>query len=268
MAIDLITRNEWNARRPKGAYTPINSTRGAKVHYTGGVVPASIVHDHAICVRLVQGFQNHHMDGNGWMDLAYSMAACPHRKVFEGRGPHKLTAANGAGLNSQHYSVLALVGSSGFTQPNPGLLHGIRDAIDYLRAHGRAGNEIRGHRDGFSTSCPGKPLYDWVKDGAPRPGGGAGPGTPGGQTPKPPAKPPSTGKQSAWPGRYLAYKPDALMSGADVAQWQRMLRKRGYTIDVDGKFGKMTRAATIVLQRAAGEVPDGIVGPNTWRAGF
>ncbi|MEU4331443.1 peptidoglycan recognition protein family protein [Nonomuraea dietziae] len=262
MAIDLITRRDWNARRPAGAYTPINSTRGVKVHYTGGVVPASIVQDHAVCVRLVQGFQKHHMDGNGWMDFAYSLAACPHRKVFEGRGPHKLTAANGAGLNSQHYSVLALVGSSGFTRPNNGVLHGIRDAIDYLRQHGRAGNEIRGHRDGFSTTCPGQPLYDWIKDGAPRPGGEPA-GNGGGQSK--PTKP--SGKPGAWPGRYLAYKPDALMRGQDIADWQRMLKRKGYTVDVDGVFGKMTRAATIVLQRAAGEVPDGIVGPNTWRIG-
>ncbi|WP_433542020.1 peptidoglycan recognition protein family protein (plasmid) [Streptosporangium sandarakinum] len=264
MGIDLITRREWKARAPKGAYTPISSTRGVKVHYTGGKVPADLADpgNHHKCVELVRGFQNHHMDGNGWLDLAYSMVACPHRKVFEGRGPGRLTAANGAGLNSQHYSVLALVGSSGLTHPNDGVLHGVLDAIDYLRDHGRAGKEIKGHRDGFSTDCPGGPLYEWVRRGAPRPGGSA-PARPA--TPKPtPAKPKPSG---GWPGRYLAYKPDAMMTGEDVAAWQRILKRNHHTIDVDGKFGRMTRAATVVLQREHGEVPDGIVGPRTWALG-
>ncbi|MER5322285.1 peptidoglycan recognition protein family protein [Streptosporangium roseum] len=267
MSIDLITRRDWKARAPKGAYTPISGTRGVKVHYTGGHVPADIAHsdNHHKCVALVRGFQNHHMDGNGWMDLAYSMIACPHRKVFEGRGPNRLTAANGAGLNSQHYSVLALVGSSGFTQPNDGVLHGVLDAIGYLRDRGRAGTEIKGHRDGFSTSCPGGPLYAWVKRGAPRPGGNAGPARPDKPAPATPPKPAKPG--GGWPGRYLSYKPDAIMTGEDVAEWQRILKRNSYTVAVDGKFGKMTRAATVVLQRAEGEVPDGIVGPNTWQAG-
>ena len=31
--MDLITRAEWGARPPKGAYTRITSTKGTKVHY-------------------------------------------------------------------------------------------------------------------------------------------------------------------------------------------------------------------------------------------
>jgi hypothetical protein len=86
-----------------------------------------------------------------------------------GRGPHHLPAANGAGLNTGHYAVLGLGGSKGFTEPTDGLLHGILDAVDYLREHGNAGREIKGHRDGYATDCPGGPLYAWVKRGAPRP---------------------------------------------------------------------------------------------------
>src|SRR5690606_20045753 len=44
----------------------------------------------------------------------------------------------------------------------------IRDGIDLLRRHG-AGGEIKGHRDGYATACPGGPLYAWVQKGAPRP---------------------------------------------------------------------------------------------------
>ena len=169
MAIDLVTRAAWGARPPRGAYISVSSTRGVKVHYTGGRVDPAIVNDHAKCVAMVKSIQGGHMDGNGWLDIAYSMVACPHRKVFVGRGPRHLTAANGPGLNAGHYSVLGLVGNSGLVQPNDAMLHGILDAIGYLRQNGGAGREIKGHRDGYSTDCPGGPLYGWVRRGAPSP---------------------------------------------------------------------------------------------------
>lgn len=45
------------------------------------------------------------MDGNGWIDVGYSLLCCPHRKVFEGRGPGNVPAANVVGLNSAHYAA-------------------------------------------------------------------------------------------------------------------------------------------------------------------
>ncbi|WP_191897622.1 peptidoglycan recognition protein family protein [Planomonospora parontospora] len=143
-----------------------------KVHYTGGYVPPGIVDDHRICIELVLAFQRMHMSGGRgetYIDLGYSLVACPHQRVFMGRGPGVVPAANGAGLNSGHYAVLALVGSSGFTEPNDGMLHAVVDAIEYLRREGGAGREVKGHRDGYATSCPGGPLYAWVRAGARRP---------------------------------------------------------------------------------------------------
>jgi len=169
MAIDLVTRSEWGARAPKGAYSYLASTRGVKIHYTGGHVDPRTLTDHSRCVAAVRAIQAMHMDGNGWIDIGYTAVACAHRKVFVGRGPHHLPAANGPGLNSGHYAVLGLVGTSGVTHPPDAMLHGIRDAIEWLRREGGAGPEIKGHRDGYPTDCPGGPLYAWVRAGAPRP---------------------------------------------------------------------------------------------------
>ncbi|MFD0883721.1 hypothetical protein ACFQ08_04015 [Streptosporangium algeriense] len=180
MAIDLVTRAQWGAREPRGSYGRLTSTRGVKVHYTGGRVDPETLTDHSRCVAAVRGIQRGHMDGNGWIDIGYSLVVCSHRKVFVGRGPGHLPAANGAGLNSGHYAVLGLVGTSGVVMPPDTMLHGIRDAIEYLRAEGDVGTEIRGHRDGYSTDCPGDALYAWVQAGAPRP-----------STTVPPAVPPT-----------------------------------------------------------------------------
>lgn len=255
MAIDLVTRQEWNAREPRGNYERVSSTKGAKVHYTGDLVSPDIVNDHAKCVVLVRSIQKQHMDGNGWIDVGYSLLVCPHRKVFEGRGLHHLPAANGAGLNSGHYAVLGLVGSKGLVVPPDDMLHGIVDAIEYLRAEGGAGKEIKGHQDGFATDCPGEHLYAWVRRGAPRPGG---------TTPKPSTKPGV--KAPAWPGRLLEYPP--VMQGEDVRTWQAQMDKRGWDIDVDGLYGDQSADVAEAFQLEKGLVDDRMVGRLTWAAAW
>ncbi len=179
-----------------------------------------------------------------------TMLVCPHRKVFEGRGPHHVPAANGSGLNSGHYAVLGLVGSSGFTKPTDGVLHGILDAIEYLRDKGGAGKEIKGHRDGYSTSCPGEPLYAWVKRGAPRPGG----------APNPPEPHPS------FPGRTLKQPP--VMKGEDVRTWQRQMSDRGWAIDVDGLYGPGSSDVCKKFQKEKGLPVTGAVDRATWNAAW
>ncbi len=265
MAIDLVTRKEWGARAPRGSYTAISWTKGVKVHYTGGRVDPGVVKDHARCVTAVKAIQTMHMDGNGWLDIAYSMVACPHRKVFVGRGPGPLTAANGPGLNAGHYSVLALVGNAGLVEPPDGMLHGILDAIAYLREKGGAGKEIKGHRDGYATDCPGGPLYAWVKKGAPRPGGSGAPAT---TKPEPEQKPIEVvwdGDVPRFPGRVLKYTPGkAYMRGEDVKVWQAKLQRRGWDIDVDGLYGHESETVCKGYQRATKLVVSGQVDPTTW----
>ena len=251
--VDLVTRAEWGARAPRHPYQQLpGPPRGVKVHYTGGRVEPAILDDHVLCVAMVRSIQGYHMDGNGWLDIGYSMISCPHRKVFVGRGPHHLPAANGPGLNSGHYAVLGLVGTSGLVEPPDAMLHGILDAIDYLREHGGAGHEIEGHRDGYSTDCPGDALYAWVEAGAPRPGK---PVHQAGHVPP------------AWPGRLLKYPP--LMRGDDVRIWQReAVQGHGLALVVDGAYGSVSAEACRRIQRAAGLDIDGVVGPLTWAATF
>lgn len=164
----LVTRSGWGARAPKGS-SRLGGPNGVKVHYTGDPENPKMVDDHALCYERVRAIQRSHMDGNDWADIGYSALVCLHGVVFYGRGPHVLPAANGAGLNSGHYAVCGLIGRSGLTKPSEAMLHGIRDAIEWLRDEGDAGEQIRGHRDGYSTDCPGDELYAWVRKGAPRP---------------------------------------------------------------------------------------------------
>lgn len=163
----MITRAQWNARAREGKQH-LASTKGVKIHYMGSYVNPNLLTYHGKCPAAVRAVQNQHMDGNGWADIGYNYVVCPHGAVFEGRGIHVLPAANGAGLNTEHYAVLALVGNSGLVKPTIAMKNGLRDAIEYCRDKGDAGDEIKGHRDGYATECPGDLLYTWVKSGAKR----------------------------------------------------------------------------------------------------
>jgi hypothetical protein len=181
--MQLVTRAQlgW----PPSAAAPQATTLGTKVHYEGSPVPVSLLGDHSQCLTLWTAIRNAHLNdpNQGWIDIAYNFGVCPHGYVLEGRGLGKETGANGnQPLNHAHYAVCGLLGDSGLTQPTDAMLSGLRDAIEYLQAHG-AGPEIKGHRDGYATSCPGEPLYAWVQAGAPRPAAPVNPPTP---SPKPP----------------------------------------------------------------------------------
>jgi len=55
-------------------------------------------------------------------------------------------------------------------------------------------------------------------------------------------------------------------AGDEVREMQNLLVRHGATIEADGQFGGLTRAAVVDFQRGAGLGADGIVGPKTWEA--
>lgn len=173
----LVTRADlgW----PESAAPLQPTSLGVKVHYEGARVPRSLLDDHGACLREWQDVRVRQLGDRyeDWSDIAYNYAACPHGFLLEGRGVGRRSGANGnRRLNTDHYAVVGLVGGSGLTQPTDAMLGAIRDGIEVLRRHG-AGFDVKGHRDGFATACPGEALEAWVRAGAPRPGSGPGPGT-------------------------------------------------------------------------------------------
>lgn len=57
-------------------------------------------------------------------------------------------------------------------------------------------------------------------------------------------------------------------SGNGVSTWQREMNQNGYPLPVDGYFGPEDAYQCRRLQKAAGILVDGIVGPQTWAATF
>ncbi|MGW1177603.1 peptidoglycan-binding protein [Kitasatospora sp. NPDC002543] len=201
--LQLVDRAQWGARNwrePNGSIPYAGPRAGVKVHYLG---TAYNFDTHDTCPAYVRRLQASHMDDDRWSDIGYSFVVCEHGHVFEGRGLNRRNSANGdVPLNEAHYAVCGLIGSSGSTEPTPELLNGLRDAIEYCVRQGPAGPEIKGHRDGYSTDCPGPALYAWVTSGAPRP---SGPTTPPAPEPAPQPDPTPARYQNAVGGLSYGY---------------------------------------------------------------
>lgn len=237
---------------PASAAADWPTAKGVKVHYEGTAVH---IDSHDECVQEWKDIRASHLanKAEGYVDVAYNFGVCKHGYVLEGRGIRKKTGANGnQTLNGDHYSVVAFLGDSGDTQPTPEMIEGIKDAIAYLRRNG-AGNEIKGHRDGYATSCPGEPLYALVRSSALEPG----------DAPVPvPSPSPAPTPNHPWPGIYLKLG----ASGDVVRTVQARLRDRGWTIGVDGSFGPQTDRVVRAFQHDKNLTVDGIVGKLTWNA--
>ncbi|MFF7949433.1 peptidoglycan recognition protein family protein [Streptomyces griseorubiginosus] len=260
----LVTRSQlgW----PVSAAPTQTSTKGVKVHYEGTEVSTRLLTDHEACIAEWKAIRKSHLANKteGYSDIAYNYGACPHGYLLEGRGLGKRTGANGnQDLNRAHYAIVGLVGSEGLTEPTDAMLGAIRDGIELLRAHG-AGTEIKGHRDGYATSCPGGPLYAWVQKGAPRPAGTV--------TETTPAKP----RVSLAHIVYAARHDPAAAQGHTTYKTEVLLLERALKAEgllpgqyVDGSFGTKTVAAYARWQRSpagggyTGADADGIPGEKS-----
>jgi hypothetical protein len=160
-----------------------------------------------------------------------------------------------------------MVGSEGLTKPTDAQLNGLRDAIEWLRKDGGAGTEIKGHKDGYPTQCPGPALYAWVKKGAPRPAASGG-GTP---APSKPAKLPTVSLAKLV--KAAKADPKAAQGHQTYAAGVRLVEKAlrefgslGATYATDGSFGTVTVTAYAAWQRHlgyAGADADGIPGKTS-----
>jgi hypothetical protein len=71
----------------------------------------------------------------------------------------------------------------------------------------------------------------------------------------------------AWPGRVLLLS-SPNMRGEDVSTWQRQMKARGWSIEVDGLFGKGSDSVARRFQTEKHLVVDGQVGSVTWLASW
>lgn len=164
--VGFHSRSDLNMRLPRSvSYNITPSQGGCTKHYGGSSAPPS---DHADCIARWLSWQNYHMDGNGWADIAYTAGYCNHGYVLAGRGYGVRTAANGTDAGNDDWYAFTWIGGGTHTPTRQAL-----DALDWLvydaRRNGDAGNGVNSHRDHKSTECPGDYLDAYTVNPVPPP---------------------------------------------------------------------------------------------------
>lgn len=150
----IIKRGEWGAKGAKSvSYAKWPTGVTLWVHHTEGIEPApnaSVETEK----QVMRGLQTFHQNTRGWSDIGYSYVIMPSGRIYEGRG-YGIRGAHCPGHNNE--PSVAFAGSYDDHLPTKAAL----DAVYYVATITRS-KTWRGHREGYSTSCPGDRLYRWV----------------------------------------------------------------------------------------------------------
>jgi hypothetical protein len=166
--IKVFTRDDWDARAPRGSYAALGDLRSAVIHHGGPVgAPRWTFEDAAKTCRDWQAF---HQNTNGWTDIGYHFLVDALGRLYLGRPVWAL----GAHVLSQNSHRVGI----NFMQD--GRFHGLTfdqrktlrklmridhdrlklPALRKLANHPGADWGVFGHREvpGQSTVCPGNLL--------------------------------------------------------------------------------------------------------------
>ncbi|WP_369169825.1 peptidoglycan recognition protein [Streptomyces sp. R28] len=178
----IVTRRGWGAnegwRERQFVYT--KKVKAAFVHHTatGSKYWCSQV------PSLIRGIYRYHVKSMGWRDIGYNFLVDKCGNIYEGRAggvAKPVLGAHTLGFNTNSMGI-AVLGSYGSAKPTGASLKAVARLTawklglyganprgkTYLKSAGgnlyRKGKNVRlnvisGHRDGYSTECPGLQLY-------------------------------------------------------------------------------------------------------------
>ncbi len=159
---DIVSRSQWGARAAlniQSCATPHSPSR-ASIHHTTG----SQGGDPAARMR---GYQNFHMDTNGWCDIGYHFIVFEDGQILEGRD-HSRVGTHVGGQNTNNIGISLSGNFSGSTAPSEASLDAAGAVLGWVHNHYGVPlnrNDVRGHQEwpGQSTACPGANLLPQIE---------------------------------------------------------------------------------------------------------
>lgn len=136
---------------------PLEGVRGITVHYTASPTRAGVQ-----AVKVIAAYQAGPNAHEQFPALAYHLMVCGEGKVYwchdlDVRAWHHGGVVDGVARNASHIGVCYI----GAYEPNEAQFEGLRRAIKWCEAQLGRRLEVEGHRDTFSTRCPGATWAEW-----------------------------------------------------------------------------------------------------------
>lgn len=151
----IVSREEWGAAPPNGAYTPQYSLKGGVQHHSAyPALPANATFEQeAERMRLLQ---RGHL-AQGWTDIGYAYVVFPSGRIYEGR-PDEYVGAHTLNYNTG-YAGWCLDGNYEESEPTQAALDSCRRVRQIM---GVSGKPLYGHYQLNPTACPGKKLIPYL----------------------------------------------------------------------------------------------------------
>ncbi|XP_046565318.1 LOW QUALITY PROTEIN: uncharacterized protein LOC124274032 [Haliotis rubra] len=157
----IMARAVWGARLAGQGVGRLTATPQYVIIHHGASAGCSYRQD---CVRLMQSYQNFHMDGRGWSDIGYNFAIGDDGNVYEGRGWGAVGAHTG-GYNKVSVGI-AFIGKFNDREPSKAALDALMALLSYGVRYGELtpSYTLLGRRDvGYPTESPGDRLYEIIR---------------------------------------------------------------------------------------------------------
>lgn len=187
--VTYLPRSAWGARPSRGAVALVSSAvEGEALHWPGMAKPINATGDAGMrrVASALRGWQNYHMDGRGWSDIAYQVAIDQAGRAWTLRGLNIRSGANGDADVNRRFGAFLLVLAPG-EQPSAAMIATTKAVIaDFCKRFPGARVKPYGHQDvrprnsagEKTTDCPGPAAEALINAGAFTPGSSA----PGGGT--------------------------------------------------------------------------------------
>lgn len=163
-SITLFDRDDWRARPWRDWTNHGWDASEVFIHHTAD--EASGTDSLGDQKARMRGYQNYHMDVNGWSDIGYHYIVFPPfetdagtdipARIFQGRPRNHVPAAQ-QGHNTDTLAIAVVRGGDRRMYRNQ--RYAVEVLINWIKDRGAPLQTLGGHRDVTSTSCPGDGIY-------------------------------------------------------------------------------------------------------------
>ncbi len=155
----VTPREAWGARPAQTSRMIPHTIERLTVHHagtqSGTTGPAQF-----------RGWQNWHMDGQGWPDLAYHVIIGIDGTVYEGRDP-RYRGDTGTTYDTTGHFLVVVEGDFNTDEPTPAQVQSLTRVLAWAaEEYGVSSSTIAGHKDYAATTCPGTHLHALIESGA------------------------------------------------------------------------------------------------------
>jgi hypothetical protein len=159
------SRAEWGARSSRGGPGNLTPSRveGIALHWPAMSRPLRGFQTVAAALR---GWQNYHMDGQGWSDIGYQLAVDQDGNRYDLRGIATQSGANGDTDVNERFGAVLLILAPG-EEPTGAMVTEVRNVIADHRRLFPHSRRIVGHSDirPEATACPGPAVTRGLRAG-------------------------------------------------------------------------------------------------------